>query len=193
MITSKYSAILLLAGTGTRFEEDLPKQFHLLQSKKVYLWTLDTFAESQLFHEIILVIPKKWIQEVTKDLENLPYDIPIKTIPGGASRQESSYLGVGATSKNTTHVCIHEYMLTHPPHLHTGDRKEGHWSRSFLTFSTDSLFVFGKQPGTAHLIEGDNELRQTVSTPNPVCTSSACTSTVTTPSLSATPCPSDDA
>lgn len=108
MTRSTCSAILLLGGNGARFENDLPKQFHLLQNKKLYLWTLHTFIKSRLFHEIILVIPKNFLQEVTNDLKKLSYSIPIKVIPGGSSRQESSFHGVEETSHNTTHVCIHD-------------------------------------------------------------------------------------
>ncbi len=108
MTRSTCSAILLLGGTGTRFEKGLPKQFHLIRDKKIYLWTLDTFVTSTLFHEIILVIPKNWIEEVHKDLKKFSYDIPITVISGGDSRQESSYLGVCKTCKTSMHVCIHD-------------------------------------------------------------------------------------
>ncbi len=108
MTRSTCSAILLLGGNGARFENDLPKQFHLLQDKKLYLWTLHTFIKSRLFHEIILVIPKNFLQEVTNDLKKLSSDIPIRITTGGSSRQESSFLGVNATSDNIAHVCVHD-------------------------------------------------------------------------------------
>jgi 2-C-methyl-D-erythritol 4-phosphate cytidylyltransferase len=100
-------AILLMAGTGIRFGSETPKQFHRLAGKKVYLHTLETFLNSGLFEQIVLVCPAKWLDEIKQDLG--PYSSSaIKVIEGGATRQESSLKGLLACGNTTQYVVIHD-------------------------------------------------------------------------------------
>lgn len=100
-------AILLMAGRGERLGSTLPKQFHVVAGKKVYLHTLDRFLSCKLFGEIILVCPAEWGHAVKQDL--LPYGAEkIQVVEGGGTRQESSYLGLLACGGETTHVVIHD-------------------------------------------------------------------------------------
>lgn len=92
----KISLLLLLSGKGNRFKSDIPKQFHLLLGKKIYLHTLDVFYELDIFDEIILVTSNEWIDQVKKDTLNYKN---VKVVKGGKERQESAYLGLKATSK----------------------------------------------------------------------------------------------
>ncbi len=102
---SHTSALLLLGGTGTRFGSDLPKQFHRLCGKKVYLHALETLIDSRLFENIVLVCPKEWISEVKKDTASHP---TLLIVEGGASRQESSFRGLLALPQHTQTVVIHD-------------------------------------------------------------------------------------
>lgn len=99
-------AILLMGGTGTRFGSEIPKQFHRLAGKKVYLHTLEVFLESKLFEEIILVCPKAHLEEVRNDLKTYP-PFPFHVIEGGSTRQESSLNGLIAC-KSANIVVIHD-------------------------------------------------------------------------------------
>jgi 2-C-methyl-D-erythritol 4-phosphate cytidylyltransferase len=94
-----------MGGSGERFQSATPKQFHRLAGKKVYLYTLETFHESQLFGEIILVCPDSWIDQVKEDL--VAYS-NVKVIAGGKTRQESSLNGLLAASDQTRVVVIHD-------------------------------------------------------------------------------------
>lgn len=96
--------ILLLAGKGARFNSALPKQFHAIGGKKIYLHTLDRLAASGLFEEIILVTAPEWVEEVSRETRGYP----ARVVAGGASRQESSYLGLLACGNQTKHVLIHD-------------------------------------------------------------------------------------
>lgn len=95
--------ILLMAGSGERFGADLPKQFHEIAGKKVYLWTLERFVESQLFEEIFLVCPPERVDEVQEEVGPA-----IRVVAGGTTRQESSYLGLLACGEETEIVVIHD-------------------------------------------------------------------------------------
>jgi len=92
----KFSLILLLSGEGTRFDKDKPKQFHNLSGKKIYLHSLDTFYNLNIFDEIILVCLKNWLEIVKTETSSYKN---IKIIQGGKTRQESSYLGLLECSK----------------------------------------------------------------------------------------------
>jgi len=99
-------AILLMGGSGNRFGSATPKQFHRISGKKIYLHTLERFLASGFFEQIILVCHPDWIAEVQKETE--PYSQSIIVVPGGKTRQESSYLGLLACTGQTEIVVIHD-------------------------------------------------------------------------------------
>lgn len=92
-----------MGGEGKRFEDPIPKQFHRLSGKKVYLHTLETFLKMNIFDEIILSCHPQWVEEVTKETKSFSN---IKVINGGKSRQESSYLAL--LSSPCHFVVIHD-------------------------------------------------------------------------------------
>ncbi|MBS3902854.1 MAG: bifunctional cytidylyltransferase/SDR family oxidoreductase [Anaplasmataceae bacterium] len=100
-------AILLMGGNSERFGSATPKQFHLLVGKKVYLHTLERFLDSELFLEIVLVVPSAWITEVREDLKNYS-TVQVRVVDGGSTRQESSFLGLKACPSTTNIVVIHD-------------------------------------------------------------------------------------
>ncbi|MBU6446421.1 MAG: 2-C-methyl-D-erythritol 4-phosphate cytidylyltransferase, partial [Verrucomicrobia bacterium] len=90
-------ACLLMAGNGSRFGGDVPKQFLMLGAKPIYLHALDTLVASRLFDEIILVCHPEWM--------DLPHDGIVR---GGATRQESSYRGLKGFKAPPDIVLIHD-------------------------------------------------------------------------------------
>ncbi len=96
----RVKGILLMAGQGERFGDPIPKQFHLLNGKPLYQWTLERLENSKLFDEIILVCPPENVKEVQSATTNT-------VIPGGSTRQESSYLGLIAAA-GADIVLIHD-------------------------------------------------------------------------------------
>lgn len=100
-----FSAVLLMAGVGSRFGDRLPKQYHQLSGQKVYLHTLKTFYTSNLFQEIILACHPSFLSLVKEEIK--PFK-NIKVIEGGKTRQESSYRSLLACSKTCDYVVIHD-------------------------------------------------------------------------------------
>ena len=92
-------AILLASGTGERFGDPLPKQFHLLAGKPVYQIAVEKLLSSNLFEEIILVCHPDWIDRI---------ETSVTVIPGGKTRQKSSHLGLLAAGQSTEIVLIHD-------------------------------------------------------------------------------------
>jgi len=101
------TAILLASGEGSRFKEDIPKQFHLLSGKKIYLYALETFLQIEEIKEILLVAHKQWFSLIKEDLRSFPLHT-IRLVEGGQTRQASSYKGLLACSTQTSHVIIHD-------------------------------------------------------------------------------------
>lgn len=95
--------ILLMAGQGKRFSDEQPKQFYFLAGEKIYLRTLDRFATSNLFEEIILVCDHELIHQIQAEA-----GVAHRVIAGGATRQESSHKGLLACGPGTEIVVIHD-------------------------------------------------------------------------------------
>jgi 2-C-methyl-D-erythritol 4-phosphate cytidylyltransferase len=95
---AKVAAVILMAGTGSRFGNTTPKQLHELGGRKVYQHTLEKFQSSDLFHEIILVCHPDWMVQ----------EEGAKSVVGGATRQESSFKGLLACDPTTQYVVIHD-------------------------------------------------------------------------------------
>ena len=98
----KITALLLMAGSGSRFESRIPKQFHRLAGKAIYQHTLARFIDSNLFDEILLVCSAERVEQMQKEVPP-----SVRVIAGGATRQESSYLGLLA-AQNPDIICIHD-------------------------------------------------------------------------------------
>ena len=111
----KFSAILLVGGSGERFGNTTPKQLLQLGELAVYEHALFTLVRSGFFDEIIIVteptlfkkgvsVPTEFMQEGGSILQ----DDQIILVKSGATRQESTYNGLKKCSKDTDYVVIHD-------------------------------------------------------------------------------------
>jgi 2-C-methyl-D-erythritol 4-phosphate cytidylyltransferase len=89
-------AIILMAGEGLRFGAKIPKQFIRLSGKKIYLHTLDAFLAARFFDQIFLVCHHDYIDTVRKEVHSKGNHVHV--ISGGATRQESTFLGLQAAA-----------------------------------------------------------------------------------------------
>ena len=94
-----------MGGSGERFGDAIPKQFHRISGKKVYLHTLERFICMGLFDEIIVVCHKDHIGMVRNDIYKHKN---VVVIAGGKTRQESSFTGLCACHNGTEFVVIHD-------------------------------------------------------------------------------------
>lgn len=101
------TAIILLGGEGKRFNHPLPKQFHNLSGKKIYLYTLETFLSCKTVDAIVLVVHPHFHSLVSQDIASYNHK-PIILADSKDSRQLSSYSGLKACPEFTTHVVIHD-------------------------------------------------------------------------------------
>jgi 2-C-methyl-D-erythritol 4-phosphate cytidylyltransferase/2-C-methyl-D-erythritol 2,4-cyclodiphosphate synthase len=104
----RIAAILVAAGTGTRFGAATPKQFAPLRGKPVLRWA----AESLIPH-IATLQPVGDAAALAEALAGLPHRPPV---PGGATRQESVHAGLEALAADPPDiVLIHDAARPHIP------------------------------------------------------------------------------
>ena len=94
-------AIILAGGSGTRFKSKIPKQYFKIGNKSIINYTIDAFEKSSLIDKIIIVVDKKYINDIRKNPKHM-------VVSGGKSRFESSYNGILACPKNSKKVLIHD-------------------------------------------------------------------------------------
>ena len=105
---NKVSAIILAAGSGTRFGEK--KQFKKLNGKPIWNYSLKTFVQSKYVGEVVLVIPQEFLSEIqsSRTVKKLSNQIDIKIVKGGKSRQNSVMSGLSVVKNKYNLVCIHD-------------------------------------------------------------------------------------
>jgi 2-C-methyl-D-erythritol 4-phosphate cytidylyltransferase len=102
----KNVAIILASGSGSRFNNEIPKQFYKINNKTVLEYSIEAFQSNLSINEIIIVTNPDFIEE-TKNITN-KYTKVIKVISGGETRQISSYNGVFAVDDDNSNVLIHD-------------------------------------------------------------------------------------
>lgn len=96
------SVIIVAAGDGKRVGEMVPKQFININGKQILSYSVDVFINHPKINEVIIVIPSKYFDEVSK------YYPKCKIVIGGKTRQESSLNGVLNLNNKTENVLIHD-------------------------------------------------------------------------------------
>jgi 2-C-methyl-D-erythritol 4-phosphate cytidylyltransferase len=104
----KTTAIIVAAGSGSRFNSETPKQFVDLAGKPVIVRCLDTFEATSYIDEIIIVASKNHLKTVNGI--GLDYHISkiSKVIIGGETRSESVRNGVNQVNSHTEVIVIHD-------------------------------------------------------------------------------------
>lgn len=99
------SAVILAAGSGTRFGGSVKKQYvDILGYTPVQRCAL-VFESSKVIDEIVFVGD---VEELTAQLESLNLKKLKKIVPGGKTRQESALCGFDAISRRSKYVAIHD-------------------------------------------------------------------------------------
>ena len=102
----KNIAIILASGSGSRFNNQVPKQFFKIINKTVLEYSIEAFQNHNKIDEIIIVSNPDYIQK-TKELSQ-KYSKVLNLIAGGETRQISSYNGVFSIKEEDANVLIHD-------------------------------------------------------------------------------------
>lgn len=108
MIQVKTEAILPTAGSGTRMETDIPKPFLNLQSKPIFLHTLEVFDKNDLIEGIILVVAAELKERYEEIISAQSITTDLKIIEGGLTRKESVSRGLAQLDIDTDVVVVHD-------------------------------------------------------------------------------------
>ena len=103
----KYAAIVLAAGSGSRMNTQVHKQYLLLQGRPILYYSLKAFEESPV-DEIILVVVKGEITYCqTEIIEKYHITKVSHIVEGGKERYHSVFEGLKCT-KEADYVLIHD-------------------------------------------------------------------------------------
>lgn len=102
------SAIIVAAGSGTRFGSARPKQFIEIAGKSLIFHTLERFENCDAIDEIILVLAAGEIENFREISENQNLKKLKKIIAGGKTRAESVSNGLKAIDETSEIVAVHD-------------------------------------------------------------------------------------
>ena len=102
------TAIIVAAGSGTRFNSEKPKQFVELAGKPLIVHTIERFESSKSIDSIVLVLPSDWLREFESIAEKTNFRKIIKITLGGATRAVSVRNGLDDASSDTEVVAVHD-------------------------------------------------------------------------------------
>jgi 2-C-methyl-D-erythritol 4-phosphate cytidylyltransferase len=89
----RITAIITGGGTGRRFDDALPKQFHTLPRRKteepVIIWSARQFDACSLIHDIVMSVPYEFLQQTKRFLRRFKIRKVISVVPGGQTRRDS--------------------------------------------------------------------------------------------------------
>lgn len=103
-------ALILAAGSGTRMNNELPKQFVVINNKPLFLYSVETFQNNPDIDMIVIATNESFISHV-KEL-TMEYSKVEAVIAGGETRQASVYNGLKQIEKlinsENDNILIHD-------------------------------------------------------------------------------------
>ena len=102
------TAIIVAAGSGSRFGSAIPKQFADLCGKPVIIHTLERFEFCDAIDKIVLVLSESGVEQL--QISNFRSEITKleKIVKGGTTRTESVRNGLVAVDPSTEIVAVHD-------------------------------------------------------------------------------------
>jgi 2-C-methyl-D-erythritol 4-phosphate cytidylyltransferase len=100
----KTTAIIVAAGSGSRFNSETPKQFLEIQGKPVIVHTLERFQAAPSVDSIVLVLPSEHVQ----NFGNTGVIKLRNVVAGGDSRARSVAIGICTVIDETKIVAVHD-------------------------------------------------------------------------------------
>jgi 2-C-methyl-D-erythritol 4-phosphate cytidylyltransferase len=103
----KKFAIIVAAGTGSRFESALPKQFHPILDKPMLMYSIEAFALADPAINIILVLNQNHIEFWNNICKEHQFNVRHSVVLGGSTRIESVKNGLSQVDVNSL-VAVHD-------------------------------------------------------------------------------------
>ncbi len=108
VMKQRLSAVIVAAGTGTRFGSTVPKQFLTLGHLPVLCWSLEAFCEFDRVNDIVVVASADFMEQVEEMVRRYSARVCIKVVAGGDQRQQSVFNGLISTERAIEWVAVHD-------------------------------------------------------------------------------------
>jgi len=102
------TSIVLASGSGLRFGDNHPKQFTKLAGLPVLVHTLKVFNTFPGIDRVIVVTNEEYVEHVWDLVNKYGLSKVHTVVSGGATRQESSRIGLACCDSDTDFVLIHD-------------------------------------------------------------------------------------
>ena len=103
------SAVVVAAGSGIRFGEDIPKQFFEINGQPVLYYSLKALCDSDIIDEVIIVTSEEWIEFCEDEIvKKYGFDKVDGVVLGGETRCDSVRAGVMVCDIASDYVFIHD-------------------------------------------------------------------------------------
>lgn len=106
MSTFHWGAVIVAAGRGTRFGR--PKQLVDIAGAPMLAWSVRTFAAMPEVSDIVVVTEPEWLADVAAIALEAGGAKCAATVPGGATRQISTFNGLRAMPQRCDAVFVHD-------------------------------------------------------------------------------------
>src|SRR5262249_43629367 len=100
----KTTAIIVAAGSGSRFNSESPKQFLEIHGKPVVVHVLERFASAASIDSIVLVLSAERLEAFDKT----PFAKLVSVVSGGETRARSVLNGLNAVPDDAEIVAVHD-------------------------------------------------------------------------------------
>ena len=102
------TAIIVAAGSGTRFKSTTPKQFVEIHGKPLVIHTLERFEAARSIDSIILVLTQDRLEYFESIAQRYELGKIFAVVSGGATRAESVRNGLDAVAFEDGIVAVHD-------------------------------------------------------------------------------------
>lgn len=102
------SVIIVAAGTGSRMNMGINKQFIKLEGKEIIAYTIEKFYYNNKIDDIVVVVKKDESELFKKEILDKYNFKNVKIAYGGKERQDSVYNGLKLLDKKCNIVLIHD-------------------------------------------------------------------------------------
>lgn len=100
--------VIVAAGTGSRMNMGINKQFIKLEGKEIIYYTIEKFYRNENIEDIVVVVKEEEAEFFRKEILDKYNFKNIKIAYGGKERQDSVYNGLKSLDKNCNIVLIHD-------------------------------------------------------------------------------------
>lgn len=108
-MSNRAAAIIAAAGSGSRMQSDIPKQFLELSGKPLLTHSVSTFRNCELIAQIIVVVSADRVESTRHMLQT--FDLlgsNVRVVAGGRRRQDSVRNGLDELDEDITIALVHD-------------------------------------------------------------------------------------